>query len=75
MTAFVSNQHSSLSTPFQCEELEVKSKCRNDFKFLYQVGAGGFGRVWKVQEKKSGQIFAMKEISKAKYSFIYLESY
>jgi serine/threonine protein kinase len=30
------------------------------------VGSGGFGRVWKVQEKRSNQILAMKEISKAK---------
>jgi hypothetical protein len=27
----------------------VQTKTRNDFKFLYQVGSGGFGQVWKVQ--------------------------
>jgi hypothetical protein len=52
MNAFASNQHSYQSTPFQYEEMEPKLKCRNDFKFLYQVGAGGFGRVWKVEKKK-----------------------
>ena len=31
------------------------------------MGSGGFGHVWKVQEKKTNQISAMKEISKAKY--------
>ena len=25
---------------------------RNNFKFLYIIGKGGFGRVWKIQSKK-----------------------
>jgi hypothetical protein len=48
-TAFISNNNSYISTPFECETVEVREKSRNDFKFLYQVGSGGFGRVWKVQ--------------------------
>ena len=39
---------------------------RNNFKFLYVIGKGGFGRVWKIQSKKTKQIFALKEMSKLK---------
>jgi serine/threonine kinase 32 len=33
-----------------------------NFKFLYVIGKGGFGKVWKVQHKKSKRIYAMKEM-------------
>ena len=26
---------------------------KNNFKFLYVIGKGGFGRVWKIQSKKT----------------------
>ena len=39
---------------------------RNNFKFLYVIGKGGFGRVWKIQSKKTKQTFALKEMSKLK---------
>ena len=39
---------------------------RNNFKFLYVIGKGGFGRVWKIQSKRTKQIFALKEMSKLK---------
>ncbi|CAD8096408.1 unnamed protein product [Paramecium sonneborni] len=39
--------------------------CRNTFNFHFVVGIGGFGKVWKVEHKKTGQIYAMKEMSKA----------
>lgn len=39
------------------------------FKFIYVIGKGGFGRVWKVEMKKNKQLFAMKEMSKAKLKF------
>ena len=34
------------------------------FKFYYQIGFGGFGRVWKVYNKEDMKDYAMKEISK-----------
>lgn len=33
---------------------------------MYPIGKGGFGKVWKVRCKKTGQIYAMKEMQKAK---------
>ncbi|CAK60256.1 unnamed protein product (macronuclear) [Paramecium tetraurelia] len=39
---------------------------RLHFKFLYVIGKGGFGRVWRVEMKKNKKLFALKEMSKAK---------
>ena len=36
------------------------------YNFIKVVGKGGFGRVWKVELKKTRQIFAMKVMSKAR---------
>lgn len=33
---------------------------------IYPIGKGGFGKVWKVKCKKTNQIYAMKEMQKAK---------
>lgn len=43
--------------------LEVSKKMFNVFN---PIGKGGFGKVWKVETKKTRQIFAMKEMSKVK---------
>ena len=37
---------------------------RNSYEFLYIIGKGGFGKVWKVQKKKTKEIFALKEMEK-----------
>lgn len=29
-----------------------KPNLRSEYKFIYQIGFGGFGKVWKVQQKK-----------------------
>ena len=39
---------------------------RNHFEFLYVVGKGGFGKVWKVSSKKTKKMYALKEMSKVK---------
>jgi serine/threonine protein kinase len=39
---------------------------KNYFDFLYVIGKGGFGKVWKVQSKKYNKQYALKEMSKAK---------
>ena len=38
----------------------------NNFKFLYVIGRGGFGKVWKVKLKKTKQYYALKLMSKVK---------
>ena len=39
---------------------------RNMFEFNTIIGKGGFGKVWKVQYKKTNEYFALKEMSKRK---------
>ena len=39
---------------------------RNNFDFLYVIGKGGFGKVWKVKSKKNKTSYALKEMSKLK---------
>lgn len=39
---------------------------KNLFQFQYAIGRGGFGKVWRVEKKKEKEIFAMKEMSKAR---------
>ena len=39
---------------------------KNSFQFMYVIGKGGFGKVWKVQNKKTKEIYALKEMSKLK---------
>lgn len=38
-----------------------------NFKFHFVLGKGGFGKVWRVEMLKSRKLYAMKEMSKAKY--------
>lgn len=39
---------------------------RSQYTFIRVIGKGGFGRVWKVCDKKTKQTFAMKVIDKAR---------
>ena len=39
---------------------------RNLFEFLFIIGKGGFGKVWRVRYRKTQEIFALKEMSKRK---------
>ena len=39
---------------------------RNNFEFLYIIGRGGFGKVWKVRLKNTNEFFALKEMFKVK---------
>jgi serine/threonine protein kinase len=45
----------------------VERRCRNNYEYIHVIGKGGFGKVYKVKEKKTNQLFAMKEMSKAVY--------
>jgi serine/threonine protein kinase len=48
------------------EKDNVTVVTKNHFMFQYVIGRGGFGKVWKVQKKKSDQMFAMKEMLKSR---------
>ena len=37
---------------------------KSSFSYFYPIGKGGFGRVWKVELRRSKQLFAMKEMDK-----------
>ena len=39
---------------------------RSRFQFKYVIGKGGFGKVWKVIEKKHQKVYALKEMKKVK---------
>ena len=39
---------------------------KNHFNFLFVIGRGGFGKVWKVEQRKQRIFYAMKEMSKAR---------
>lgn len=44
---------------------------KNRFELLYIIGRGGFGKVWKVIDKKTKKSFAMKEMAKTKFKIFF----
>ena len=47
-------------------EESTVSVSKSMFQFQFVIGKGGYGKVWKVEMKKTRENFAMKEMSKAK---------
>jgi serum/glucocorticoid-regulated kinase 2 len=50
-----------------CAETQFDSSLAvnlSEFEIKYAIGRGGFGRVWRVTHKKTGQVYAMKEMRK-----------
>lgn len=45
-------------------KLNIGSISREDFKFLFPVGFGGYGKVWKAEHTKSKGDYAIKEMEK-----------
>jgi serine/threonine protein kinase len=43
--------------------LELNKQC---FSYEYAIGKGGFGRVWKVVDRRSSKMYAMKEMLKSR---------
>lgn len=48
------------------EKDNVTVVTKNHFQFQYVIGRGGFGKVWKVQKKKTDTLYAMKEMLKSR---------
>ncbi|CAK65886.1 unnamed protein product (macronuclear) [Paramecium tetraurelia] len=71
-TWIMTNSHSrkiSVDSPIkeiQQQTLNSMGIGRHSFKFLYVVGKGGFGKVWRVEMKANRQEFALKEMLKTK---------
>lgn len=38
----------------------IEKRSRNSYDYIHVIGKGGFGKVYKVREKKTNQLFAMK---------------
>jgi len=48
----------------QKSEVSLSALNKYHFNFIHPVGKGGFGRVWKVELKRTKEQFAMKEMQK-----------
>lgn len=38
----------------------LEKRCKSNYEYFHVIGKGGFGKVFKVRDKKTGQFFAMK---------------
>ncbi|CAD8052323.1 unnamed protein product [Paramecium primaurelia] len=75
-TWLLSKSHSrkiSLDNYSQKEAIQLKTSqqqistiSRLAFRFIYVIGKGGFGKVWRVEMKQTKKEFALKEMIKAK---------
>lgn len=52
--------------PTEYELSDGLALTKTNFNYNYCIGKGGFGKVWKVERKKTKQVYAMKEMSKAR---------
>jgi hypothetical protein len=57
----LTRKRSKVGSPSKSAEMSKKL-----LNVLYPIGKGGFGKVWKVEVKKTKAVFAMKEMSKVK---------
>jgi protein kinase A len=48
------------------EIIKPPSLCKSNFTFQFAIGRGGFGKVWVVEFRDDRQIYAMKEMLKAR---------
>jgi len=48
------------------EQDNIKKISKADYTFEYVIGRGGFGKVWKVEHKKTNVQYALKEMLKAR---------
>ena len=55
-------KNKNMNNQDQIKSQQKSSLNKNNFKFLYVIGKGGFGRVWKIQSKKTKIKYALKEM-------------
>ena len=55
-----------MAHPISPNHSTEQSLSKSSFKFIYIIGKGGFGKVWKIEYKKTKEIYALKEMSKLK---------
>jgi len=53
------------ASKFCCLLLKNIGISKANFQFHYVVGRGGYGKVWKVHNKKDTKDYALKEMTKA----------
>ena len=71
-----SKSESNIGTESLQNNIKIKKKYDNNndktilnknmFEFIFIIGKGGFGKVWRVKEKKTKELYALKEMSKTK---------
>ena len=66
ITSITKNLLNSKSPKNKLNNNKNSSLSRNNFEFIFIIGKGGFGKVWRVQEKKTNALYALKEMSKTK---------
>lgn len=44
---------------------ETKDSCLKNYRILEQIGSGSFGKIYKIQEKKTNKLFALKSVRKS----------
>ena len=66
MSSLTKNILNSKSPINKLKAKNNSSLSRNDFEFIFIIGKGGFGKVWRVKEKKTNELYALKEMSKTK---------
>lgn len=55
---------SSSKNLLKLESLEMELIGKHCFNYHHAIGRGGFGKVWKVESRKTKELFALKEMSK-----------
>ena len=66
MSSLTKNILNSKSPINKLKAKNNSSLSRNDFEFIFIIGKGGFGKVWRVKEIKTNELYALKEMSKTK---------